>query len=354
MTFLKKNMCLGITALGLIFLTGCIERKEHLTIREDGSVKIEVEHTSNSWDEMYMGDAWPRLEAGWLALDDSRREDDGTESFTLKAEAIFPPDLELPSHYEIDKDPFPGTSTRFPTQLLIERRRDGLYYHFKRTYLPREWAYIGKIREEIEARFQEDEEEFDSAREFAMQTLEPVIAQSEQQREMEMIKALTEFETIKLEHFTQRALHDAVPKAPQDVFLIARQTLREQAALIDFDRIAQLLAQPDDEMRERMLEDEVREYEQRTTNALEMALLGRGRLGGSEVRAFFTRLEWHREYYRITEELADDVFMITVAMPGEIVAHNADDLDGNEVTWELSGDQFRDREVTLMVTSRVR
>ena len=112
--------------------------------------------------------------------------------------------------------------------------------------------------EAIEARFQEDEKEVDSAREFAIQALEPVIAQSEQQREMEMIKALAEFETIKLEHFTQRALHDAVPKAPQDVFLIARQALREQAALIDFDRIAQLLAQPDDERRERMLEDEVR------------------------------------------------------------------------------------------------
>ncbi len=49
-------------------LAGCLERKERLVVRPDGSVKITVNHSSESWDDMYLGDAWPRLEGGWLVV----------------------------------------------------------------------------------------------------------------------------------------------------------------------------------------------------------------------------------------------------------------------------------------------
>ena len=89
---------------------GCIERVERLTIKPDGAVQIVVEHKTDSFDEMYLGDAWPRLAGGWLADNWTEIDDDGKETFHLKAEMTYPWGFELPSHYEIDDDPFPGTA----------------------------------------------------------------------------------------------------------------------------------------------------------------------------------------------------------------------------------------------------
>ena len=140
-------ICLMMLAL---CLTGCLDRKERLVVRPDGSVKIAVNHSSESWDDMYLGDAWPRLEGGWFVVNSSEVDDEGKETFHLKAEATFPPGAELPSDYEILQDFFPATSTVFPTELTIEDRRDGTYYHFKRTYIARPWSYLAQPREMVE------------------------------------------------------------------------------------------------------------------------------------------------------------------------------------------------------------
>jgi hypothetical protein len=344
---------LGPGLAAAVLLAGCIERKERITVRPNGDIQFQVNYQSESWSEMYMGDAWPRLEGGWLAVMRSEVKDDGAEEFFLEAEATVPWGAELPSHYEIEKDPFPGTATRFPTTLIIEERRDGTYYHFKRTYAARDWAYVGKVREEIEERIKDLENAEQAAAEEGVD-LAPPTPEQQRERQLLVLKALTDFETVKLEHFTLRALRDAVPDAPQDVCLAARTALRAQAGAIDFDRIAALLAEPDDEAREAALDAEAKGFEQRARQAVEIALRESGWVSESRLRDFFNRLEWHREYFEITDELADDQFKITVVMPGQIVAHNADHASGGEAFWEITGDAFRDREVELMVTSRVR
>ena len=120
MSRLTLKQAMGLSLIAALLLPGCIERKEHIAVRPDGSVRIKVTHTSESWDEMYLGDAWPRAEGGGLATNSSTLDDDGKETFILEAEAMFPLDTQLPSSYEIGEDPFPGASIRFPTELIIE------------------------------------------------------------------------------------------------------------------------------------------------------------------------------------------------------------------------------------------
>lgn len=354
MNRLTVKHAMGLSLAAALLMTGCIERKEHIAVRPDGSVRIKVTHTSESWDEMYLGDAWPRVEEGWMATNHSEINDEGKETFILDADAMIPSDAQLPSSYEISKDPFPGTSIRFPTELIIEERRDGTYYHFSRTYTARPWAYVDAIRKEIESRFEDDDEEANSPQELAAELLAPVSPQAERDKQAQFIKALAEYESVKWEHFIRLALADVVPEAPQDVFLNARQALFEATGGLDFEYLIDLMMQEDSEEKDAALEEEAQKFEQGARDGIDQSLRESNWLSGSQIREFFRRLDWHQEYLNITEELEDDAFEITIEMPGEIVADNATGGSGDAVNWSFTGAEFRDREYRIMVTSRVR
>lgn len=320
-------------------LTGCLERKEHLVVRPDGSVKITVTHTSESWDDMYLGDAWPRLEGGWLVVNTSKVDNEGKETFNLKAEATFPPDAELPSDYEIPQDQFPATSTIFPTELTIEERRDGTYYHFKRTYAARPWSYLAQPREMVEKELQGmDDRELDE--------LSPI-------ERRQLINTFAKIEIVKLEAFARAAFDDVAPHAPQDVWLDLHAALKSRVELVDYDRIIELMGTADQSADEEALDEVAKKFEVGTKDEIGKSLRRTGFLTGSEIREFFRRLDWHRTFYERTEDISDDAFVISVSMPGEIVGHNGDNISGHQVTWEFSGEMFRDRNYDLMVTSRV-
>lgn len=318
---------------------GCLDRKEHLVVRPDGSVTITVNHTSESWDDMYLGDAWPRLEGGWLALNTSEVDDEGKETFSLKAEAVFPPDAELPSDYEIPQDFFPATSTVFPTELIIEERSDGTYYHFKRTYISRPWAYIAQPREMVE-------DEIKGMGDREIDELSP-------EDKSHIISTFAKIEIVKLEAYARAALDDVAPHAPQDVWLDLHTALRSRVELVDYDRIIELMGTADQPADEEALDEEAKKFEAGAMEEIDNSLRRTAYLTGSEIREFFGRLDWHRTFYERTEDTSDDAFTISVTMPGEIVAHNGDKMSGHQVTWEFSGEMFRDRNYDLMVTSRV-
>ncbi|MCH7546119.1 MAG: hypothetical protein IID30_06930 [Planctomycetes bacterium] len=337
---ITQTRCALICPIVLVFvLTGCLERKEHIVVRPDGSVKITVNHTSESWDDMYLGDAWPRLEGGWLAVTSSQVDNEGKETFYLKAEATFPPDVELPSDYEIPQDHFPATSTVFPTELTIEERRDGTYYHFKRSYLARPWAYVAQPREMVEDEIKGmDDREIDE------------LSPTERRK---IITTFAKIEVIKLEAFARAAFDDVAPHAPQDIWLDLHAALLSLVELLDYDRIIELMGKAGEPADEEALDEEAKKFEIGAMEEIDNSLRRTGYLTGSEIREFFQRLDWHRTFYERTEDTSDDTFTISVTMPGEIVAHNGDNMSGHQVTWEFNGEMFRDRNYDLMVTSRV-
>ncbi|MHC5024395.1 MAG: hypothetical protein ACYTGG_10880 [Planctomycetota bacterium] len=328
------------TVAFLLLLPGCIERKESIRVGADGRVEMQVRHDTDSHTEMYLGDAIPAEDRGWIVQAWSDLDAEGKEQFHLRAAATFPAGSILPSNYASVQDPDPGTSLQFPTALLQEERRDGTYYHFRRVYQARPWAFIDNPARIVHARVKEiiDEREF--------RDLPPADRAA-------VVRALVDLEVLKLEAFARQAFDDVTPDAPQDVWLAARAGIRSAADQLDIEGIVELLGEDDDETTAEAIEDQSRAFQDAAMTALRQALLETGAYGQTRLRSLFARFDFYQRYHEITEELGDDNFTIEIEMPGEIVGHNGSDRSGSTITWQFNGQLLRDRDLEVLVTSRV-
>jgi hypothetical protein len=332
-------VALAAAVVGL-HLAGCIERKEAIRIEADGRVEIEVRHDTDSHAEMYLGDAVPTEDRGWIVETSTTVDDEGEEQFHLRAVASFPADSPLPSNYASIRDPDPDISLQFPTALRIEERRDGYYYHFRRVYLARPWAFIDNPARLVQAKVKEiiDEREF--------RDLPPADRAA-------VVRALVDLEVLKLEAFARAAFDDVTPEAPQDVWLAARTAIGAAADQLDIEGLVELLGGEDDQANAEAIEDQSRAFQDAAIAGMRQALLETGAYGQPQLRALFRRFEHYQRYHEVTEELGDDNFTIEVEMPGEIVGHNGDRRSGSTVTWQFNGQFLRDRDQEILVTSRV-
>lgn len=322
-----------------LLLAGCIERKETLVIHPDGGVDIDIEYRADSEAELYDGDAVPTLGRGWFVVESVEQRDDDRETFILTAEADFDPGEALPADYAAVRDPYPDTNLQFPTDVTFEQRRDGVYCHFRRTYQPRPWAYLDQPRRQLteHARQLEDTQP---------RNLSPA-------QRLELLNLIARFETMKIAGFARAAFDDVAPDAPQDLWLRMRRDILDAVESFDSRRLAELFAGDDDERNAAELEREERKLEQAALDAMRVVLSDTHWFGAGATGSFMDRYDRHKRYYAITEDLGDDAFEITVEMPGEIIAHNADDIAGNRVTWKFPGSFLRDNAHELMVTSRL-
>ena len=334
-------LCL-LTINVALSLSGCVERKERINVRPEGTVLIEVRFSTESFEELYSdkGDAVPSLAGGWLVEESLDVDDDGDKEYHLRAEAIIPPEIDLPSNFASPGDMTPDVYLQFPTTVTIEQRDDGTYYHFKRVYERRAWADLATRRrllldeplKEMEGRDLED--------------LSP-------QEQTKVLRAFVDFEAAKIMTFARSAYLETTPDAPQDDWLYVHEDLMRFKSEVDYNRLLSIVAIPDEEERDKALQEEAERWEQAAAARLQTAIRTLARYGGSQLRSFLQRYEWHKRYHEISEDLGDDSFEITVEMPGEIVASNADSVSRTTATWKFDGTQMRDRDIELMVTSRL-
>jgi len=326
-------------ALAVPALTGCIERKETIIIEPDGSVRMKLAFSTNSFDELYLGDAVPTIEGGWVVAESVERDEEGKETFTLEAEAAFGPKDDLPSSYASPRDPDGDTYLQFPTELTFEERRDGIYYHFSRRYVPRPWAFYEQAQEQLRK-----EMEKLKGKSFEEMSL---------QEQAQVVRLVARVETAKYESFAREAFKEVLADAPQDAWLHARAALMKVFDELDPVRIVEIMSGEDEERRTQALEEEARAFEEGAMEAMRKALREQAGISAGKINAFTRSFNWQKRYYEITEDLGDDRFQIAVRMPGEIVAHNGDKAVGGEVTWQFEGRLIRDHELELMVTSRL-
>ena len=71
------------------------------------------------------------------------------------------------------------------------------------------------------------------------------------------------------------------------------------------------------------------------------------------MQAFFDGYALEKKRREVTEDLQDEKFEIRIQMPGQIVAHDGDEVEGSTVTWKFDGKAMNDRPQTVRVTSRV-
>ncbi len=162
-------------------------------------------------------------------------------------------------------------------------------------------------------------------------------------------------ETERFEAITRRAFLDVAPTVPQDVWLTIRHAMHAASENRDFTRIAKMFGSPPDiPPDERGLRQEGERFEQDVLQAVDDAVQSSQFFGPTKLNAFARRFAWHRRYHEVTEDLQDETFVIKVAMPGEIVGHNANTRRGSTVTSKFDGPVFADRDHELLVTSVVR
>jgi hypothetical protein len=328
----------------MLLLQSCVERKEHLQISSGGSIQYRLEYASDSPDDLYQGDAVPKPAEGWLVSEEIEKHDDGNTTYHFKAESVFPPNRKLPAIFAAHTDSDADLYLQFPTSLKMEHRRDGTYYHFARTYLPRKWAQIAAMEERMVkaplAEFQDV----------------PFEQWSPQQR-MTAVRALAGFETEKMLEFAREAFKIATPDAAQDRWLLVADHLHDCVDRYDYQALLKLLElrEPgqDEKARGDAVAAELKSFSDMTSDQLKQAMYTVANFSGSQFTSFMAEFDRQKKAYEISQDLGDDKFEIEVEMPGEIVASNADSTAGNTAKWSFDGEMMRDRELELLVTSRV-
>jgi len=329
-----------VAVLASLSAAGCIERRETITIDADGGAMVHVEFETLSFSELYEGDAIPSVEAGWIVVETVEKDAQDREVFRLKADARFAPGVEMPSSYASPRDTEPDLWLQFPTEITVEERRTGTYYHFRRRYVARPWAYVQWAR----ASFEKEVEELG---------IDEPSDLPEAERE-QLVRLFTTFQATKVRVFARAAFLEAMPDVPQDAWLLVHAALMRVAENADPARFAVLFGDDADGQRGQVLAAEEEAFETAALAAMEHVLRGRPDVDEGDVNLFVRRYRWHHRFDALTDELGDDRFTIEVTMPGEIVAHNADEARNGTVIWKFSGEQLRDRELELMVTSRLR
>ncbi|MFH1111184.1 MAG: hypothetical protein V1790_18600 [Planctomycetota bacterium] len=330
----------AVVVLPVLFALGCVKRKETLIVKPDGAVTVTIEYEGDKGD-FDKGDAMPSEQGGWKVSRDLRTDENKKEEVHLTGERTFKPGEELPGSYAAPNDPDAGLYLKFPTTLSRERRKDGVYLHFRRVYAPRDWAYM---------QFWADAHIDDNIKKLGEKKPEELT----HEERVQIIKAFAGVEAYKQIELAQRALKDTNPAMKPDHWLLARAALlKVYEEKVDWDALAKRHENTPQEDQDEQFERE----SQRILAEAHQAFLGSlhrdAEFDAEHLARFDAGYERAKKYYDITNQLGGQSFEIHVTMPGEIVAHNADTEDDGTVGWGFDGKAFRDRPYELMVTSRL-
>jgi len=249
----------------------------------------------------------------------------------------------LPDVYPMDDVEWAESVVQHPTTLIVEPRGLETYYHFRRVYKSMPWAYV-KDWERILI-----EEPLEKSGNPDLDELSP-------ERKRELVGNIIRFDAMKHLTFARRAAMAMVPPMAQDDWLRLRRALLAATESVDIEHVLELLEARDQRAKNNGESDELSEMAEQLRARIEGVIaptLRELRMGQSYIAEFERKLERERRAFLITEDYQDETWEIAVHMPGHVVGHNADKIDGNEVKWEFDGRRFFDREHELLVSSKV-
>lgn len=360
-------------ALGLLGLLGCIKRTERITVFEDGAAILQTTIEGDAWD-LREGDALPEVAARWTVQEQSEVDKDGDEKLTRVAERRLATDTPWPETYAVAGGELEGLALRFPTTLMIERRAEGVYYHFRRVYQGRDHA-----RGEYEAR---QVMETDEMKQLSQKKPEELTTEERGR----MADAALQAHVRKIAAGIDATIEEFHGQIPQDTLLIMRRnalTVLESPELVQ--RIHRMIVDQEEDQDFEGLEQQLA---QQIRDTMAVSLRDAGVRPGV-VADVLDAAERVRRTRDITQDLGDEEWMVTLQMPGRVIAHNSfdplmggtlknktgiEDLnakavdlvistdDGRafpihsepfQVGWRFKGDALFDRDVVLMATSFV-
>ncbi len=356
-----------VILINLILLaqTGCLERKEKITVTPDGRTTMQLSFRGDP-DEFEINDAMPDESNGWTVDRTRKLNDEGKEESTWTASQDFAPFEDLPRTYAKPNDPDTDLYLDFPTTIKIDRRKDYTYYYFTRTYTPRKWAYMQHWKDLF---FD------DSVKELSEKPVEEL---SRIER-VQLVQAIIGVEAFKQIEFTRAAINECAPDLDPVHTLTARQALLnayQKVQLLD----ESVKSNPDlnvptessqnhtpldiivDHCGSMLQLQQVNCFDEQATritengyNAIVQSLTQQAEFDVAQLQAFETSYQRAKKYHAVSERLGGHHFEICVDLPGTIVAHNSDNIERKEgeACWEIDGDSFRDRPVELQLVTRL-
>jgi hypothetical protein len=337
----RRLILISAVVLPILFAMGCVKRKETITVKPDGAVTVAIEYEGDKGD-FDKGDAMPSPASGWKVAREVKQNEDKKEEVKLSAERTFHAGEELPSNYAAPNDPDASLYLKFPTTLTRERRKDGVYLHFRRVYTPRDWAYV---------LFWADEHINDQVKNLGEKKPEELT----HEERVQIIRAFAGVEAYKQIELAQRALKEPDERLKPDHWLLARSAvLNVYEEGVNWEEIARRVATLPQEERDQEFERESQRLVNEAHQAIVRSLKHDAGYDAEQIAKFEAAYEQAKKYWDITNQLGGHGFEINVQMPGTIVAHNGDKVDNDgTVEWEFDGKAFRDRPYELLVTSRL-
>lgn len=338
---MKRILRAALSVLVVVGVTGCLERKETIRVNRDGAVAMHIEISGDPAD-FADADALPERDSPWRAADRLEKEADGEKEKQVRvADREFAAGQDLPDAYLEPRDEWHDVVLQFPTTITIEKREDGVYYHFKRTYKARQEARYNAIRELNPQLFEE-------VKALAGKAPEEL---NDDQR-LKIVTALLVTEAAKQAEYMQAGIDAMKEKWPQHYGLFVRQSLMDHYNHIKPAEVADLLAQPQSQERDAKIN---RLGERALAEGREAIheLLRKLDVPSREIDQFFESANVEEQRRLVTEDISDERWTVEVHMPGNIVASNATQAEKNAALWEFNGKCMNDRDHVLMVTSKV-
>ncbi|MHC4942195.1 MAG: hypothetical protein ACYTG7_04175 [Planctomycetota bacterium] len=335
----SQRFAFCLVAALLILLPACVEREELIQIHDDGAVTFALGFKADRSSELYPGRV-PADEAAWRVMRSIELTPEGKEKHLAAFARSFAPAAPLPGTHASEGQPDKDLYLRFPTELLVEERPDGTYYHFKRTYLARPFAEVDSLESLVGGKRLKRLSEGD-------------LKELSQRERVELIQGMARVEVRKKLVFARRAFLEVTPDAPQDNWLAFYEEAFQAMEGLDFDHIATLIRSESPEQEEE-LKAQAERFEKNMHDRLILVLRESCGYGEDQVLTFEERYRWHERFHEITENTGGEKFIIVVAMPGEIVGSNADKIKDGQAGWNFTGEAIRDRDHELLVTSRIR
>ena len=336
-------LCSVAAVVPVLLAMGCVKRKETITVKPDGAVTVAIEYEGDKGD-FDKGDAMPSEQGGWKVSRDLRTDENKKEEVHLTGERTFKPGEELPGSYAAPNDADAALYLKFPTTLARERRKDGVYLHFRRVYAPRDWAYVQFWADHLHL-------VDDNIKKLAEKKPEELT----HEERVQVIQGFAGVEAYKQIELAQRALKESDERLKPDHWPMARQALLNvYEESVDWDEIAHRVENLSNEERDQAIERESRRILEEAHQAFVASLKRDAGYDREQIAKFEAAYEQAEKYYDITNQVGGHGFEIHVTMPGTLVAHNGDKADDDgTVKWEFDGKAFRDRPYELMVTSRL-
>lgn len=337
MSIKTTGLCL-LAAVAGTTLMGCLSREETLDIQADGSVT--VSHVIRG-DKGDMDGGAARLPGAPFTVERRTiQKDDGSSEELLTAKASFARVEDIPASFAGLWDRFPERALRFTTTLEMREENGFTYYRFERRYTPRRWADNASF---LRRAFPKQIEELLSD----MNKL----ARAPIEKKRQAVQAVLLYEKLKLQYQAERATAPLVRgRQPTDAQLAIRAAVHDYYThRIAVDDLVDLLWETEAKILEatnKITADARKLVLEKATRELMLDAAGRKQLEEN--------LAAEEHDLAVSQDLEDEGFTVRVRIPGELIGHNGDDAAANEVTFRFNGQDLRDREVVLVVTSKRR